>query len=275
MNKIAQTIAIASSVVLLTIAIVVIENKSYTPMERFLETSQTTKKSEAYVPDKIISDGGDLEYEFLSYELIDDEDIEKQTKYKAEYFRNGKVPSSDYVATVVDYAAMRRDYPKYDEYLLSNGEKGMTEAEAEEFERKHEADYSSEKHIKTKYLFIRCRITYIGGKSNEVSLGTFNFFLMSGDTLVGLNGPDCYFDRSQCSDADKRMSAEFFMYKFEKVGDSMECVFGGMLREDVDGLSKATAYYVGFQSENTYDCDQFNPAIDKKCIALNDLPKEP
>lgn len=55
----------------------------------------------------------------------------------------------------------------------------------------------------------------------------------------------------------------------------MECVFGGMLREDVDGLSKATAYYVGFQSENTYDYDQFNPAIDKKCIALNDLPKEP
>lgn len=271
--KKASLIVMALFVVASVISVMVIEKNRKSPQDRFLKTSQTVKQTDGYVPDKIISDGGDLEYEFLSYELIDDEDIEKQTKYKAEYFRNGKVPSSDYVATVVDYAAMRRDYPKYDEYLLSNGEKGMTEAEAEEFERKHEADYSSEKHIKTKYLFIRCRITYIGGKSNEVSLGTFNFFLMSGDTLVGLNGPDCYFDRSQCSDADKRMSAEFFMFKFEKVGDSMECVFGGMLREDVDGLSKATAYYVGFQSENTYDYDQFNPAIDKKCIALNDLPQ--
>ena len=275
MKKKAILIVIALIVIVAVVFVIKIEKKKTTPMERFLESSQTTQKPETYVPAKIISDGGDLEYEFLSYDLIDDKDIQTQTKYKAEYFNDGKLPSSDCVVKWTDYTAMRRDYPKYDEYLTSLGEKGMTVPEAEAFEREHEAEYTIEKHVKTKYLFVRCRITYIGGRSNEVSLGTFNYFVMNGDTMVGLNGPNCYFDHSQCSDADKRMSAEFWMYRFEKVGDSLECVFGGMLRDDVEGLSKATAYYVGFQSESSYDEDIFNPAIDKKCIALNDLPKEP
>ena len=66
------------------VLVINIEKNRKTPMERFLETSQTTNKSEGYVPVKILMDNKSIQYEFLSYELIDDKDIEKQTKYKAE-----------------------------------------------------------------------------------------------------------------------------------------------------------------------------------------------
>ena len=69
---------------------------------------------------------------------------------------------------------------------------------------------------------------------------------------------------------------DFFWYKFEKEGDSLECVLGIRLRGDrgVD-LSEDNSYYIGFESTASYsDYDQFNPEIDSRCVALDDLPKE-
>ena len=177
--------------------------------------------------------------------------------------RKSKTPmESDYVVKKVDHAAMRRDFPKYDEYVSSNCTKGMTYEEAEAFEREHEAEYSSEVHVKTKYFFIRCRITYIGGginESNEKCLTAFDFLIMNEDKIVGVNHPNCYFDLSEYTEG-KEQKIDSVYYKFKKVGDSIECILGGRLRDD----------------EVTYsDEDQFNPAIDVRCVALKDMPKEP
>ena len=276
MKKKLSVIVAALALVGLIAAVIAIERKSKTPMDRYLETTQTTKQQVKYTPAKIIDDDGGLQYEFLSYDLIDDKDIEKQTKYKAEYFDDGKLPPSDYVVKKVDHAAMRRDFPKYDEYVSSNCTKGMTYEEAEAFEREHEAEYSSEVHVKTKYFFIRCRITYIGGgitEGNEKCIGAFDFLIMNGDKIVGKSYPNCYFDHSQNTEGERK---RFNYYRFEKVGDSIECILGGRLRDDEDHFSEATGFYVGFQPSVTYsDEDQFNPAIDVRCVALKDMPKEP
>lgn len=267
----------AIAIVILVLAVTEIEKKSKTPMDRYLETSQTTKQPDNYIPAKIIDNDGGLQYEFLSYDVIDDKDIETQTKYKAEYFLDGKVPSSDYVVKKTDFDAMARDYPKFDEFRESHGTKGMTYEEYGVFLREHEDEYSTEVHVKAKYFFIRCRITYIGGginKSNEKWVGDFSFLVMNGHKMVGYEGPDCYFDHPQNTEGKERESY-FFVYKFEKVGDSIECILGGRLREDYDHFSEATGYYVGILPGVTYsDEDQFNPAIDSRCVALKDMPKE-
>ena len=277
MKKKAVLIFVVLFVIASVAAVIAIEKNSKTPMERFLETSQTTKQPDKYIPAKIIDYDGGLQYEFLSYELIDDKDIEKQKKYKAEYFIDGKVPPSDYVVKKVDYAAMRRDFPKYDEYVSSNCTKGMTYEEAEAFEREHEDEYSTEVHVKTKYYFIRCRITYVGGDindTNEKCLTAFDFLIMSGDKRVGECYQKCYFDFSKNIEG-KEQKGDAVYYKFGKIGDSIECVLGGRLIDENDCFSKATGYYVGFLPWSYDEAENCNPAIDSKFVALKDMPKEP
>lgn len=274
MKKKLSVIVAALALVGLIAAVIAIERKSKTPMDRYLETTQTTKQQVKYTPAKIIDNDGGLQYEFLSYDLIDDKDIETQTKYKAEYFDDGKLPPSDYVVKKVDHAAMRRDFPKYDEYVSSNCTKGMTYEEAEAFKREHEDEYSSEVHVKTKYFFIRCRITYIGGgitEGNEKCIGAFDFLIMNGNKMISASNPGCYIDHSQNTEGERK---RFNYYRFEKVGDSIECIIGIRLRDDEDHFSEATGYYVGFRPMLASDEDQFNPAIDKRCVALKDMPKQ-
>lgn len=281
MKKSATLIITAIISIILIMAVLVIESKSKTPMDRYMETSQPTGSSRSiiessYTPKEIISNGNNLKYEFLSYELIDDKDIAKQTKYRAEYFIDGKVPPADFIVEYIDHDAMARDYPKYDEFRKSDSEnkKGMTYEEADDFVREHEAEYRSYKHVKTKYLFVRCRITYTGNGRNEEWLSNFNVFAMRGNKVVGMSSPNCYFDHSQHTTGEEREN-EFFIYKFDNVGDSIECVLGCRLREDRIKLSEGTIYYIGFQPSVSYsDEDQFNPAVDRKCVALADIPKE-
>jgi hypothetical protein len=277
MKKKAVLIFVVLFVIASVAAVIAIEKNSKTPMERFLETSQTTKQPDNYIPAKIIDYDGGLQYEFLSYELIDDKDIEKQKKYKAEYFIDGKVPPSDYVVKKVDHAAMRRDFPKYDEYVSSNCTKGMTYEEYEEFMREHEDEYSSEVHVRTKYFFIRCRITYVGGDVNDTNRKclNFDFLIMNGDKRVGdSHNPNCYFDLSQNTEG-KEQKTDSVYYTFGKLGDSIECVLGGRLIDENDCFSKATGYYVGFLPWSYEEAEKCNPAIDSKFVALKDMPKEP
>ena len=278
MKKKAILIVIALIAIVAVVFVINIEKNRKTPMERFLETSQTTEKAKNYVPAKILMDNKNIQYEFLSYDLIDDKDIEKQTKYKAEYFVEGRVPPSDYVVKWTDFDAMARDYPKFDEYRESFGERGMTEAEKEEFMREHEAEYTIDKHVKTKYLFVRCRITYTGAGRNTHWMAQPHVFAMCGNTkaiTVSAGGSYCYFDHPQPALWEDGNRENFFWYKFEKEGESLECILGIRLRGDrgVD-LSKDNSYYIGFEPVGSDDEDNFNPAIDARCVALKDMPRE-
>ena len=96
---------------------------------------------------------------------------------------------------------------------------------------------------------------------------------MAGDKKVVESNPDCFFDHPQNTEGDERRK-HFFVYKFGKIGDSIECVVGGRLREDHHNFSEATAYYVGFFPGLYSEYEKVNPALDSRFVALKDMPKE-
>jgi len=215
-----------------------------------------------------------LKYEFLSYDLIDDTEIGKQTKYKAEYFVDGRIPDAELIKEYVDYDAMARDYPKYAEYINSDYDdpKGMTNEEAVKFMREHEAEYTKTKKIRAKYLFVRCRITYLGGGPKEQELNESWIFTMRGGDQYGGALFDCYFEHAQNSSE----RPYFFSYRFNKVGDSVECVMGSRITNEYTELQDDAAYYIGlppgvFESSTGFN---YKNMYGELYFALGDLPKE-
>lgn len=215
-----------------------------------------------------------LKYEFLSYELIDGTEIGKQTKYKSEFFRDGRIPDAELVTKYTDYKAMARDYPEYAEYINSDYDdpKGMTNEEAEKFEREHEAEYTKTKKLRAKYLFVRCRITYLGGGPREQEVTDLDVFSIRGAEQIGSDIFDCYFDHTQNS-TEKEC---FFKYRFNKVGDSVECVMGSRLTNDYTELQDDAAYYIGLPPSAFDSSIGFNykNMYGELYFAISDLPKE-
>lgn len=215
-----------------------------------------------------------LKYEFLSYDLIDDTEIGKQTKYKAEYFVDGRIPDAELIKEYVDYEAMARDYPKYAEFRNSEYDdpKGMTCEEAERFVREHEAEYTKTKKLRAKYLFVKCRITYLGGGPKEQFLNNSWIFTMRGGDQYGGALFDCYFEHAQNSSE----RPYFFSYRFNKVGDSVECVMGSRITNEYTELQDDAAYYIGlppgaFESSTGFN---YKNMYGELYFALGDLPKE-
>ena len=215
-----------------------------------------------------------LKYEFLSYDLIDDTEIGKQTKYKAEYFVDGRIPDAELIKEYVDYDAMARDYPKYAEFRNSEYDdpKGMTCEEAERFVREHEAEYTKTKKLRAKYLFVKCRITYLGGGPKEQFLNESWIFTMRGGDRYGGALFDCYFEHAQNSSE----RPYFFSYRFNKVGDSVECVMGSRITNEYTELQDDAAYYIGlppgaFESSTGFNYKNMYGGL---YFALGDLPKE-
>ena len=97
---------------------------------------------------------------------------------------------------------------------------------------------------------------------------------MRGNKLLDDVEINCYFDHSQHTDEEHR-THDFFLYKFDRVGDSIECVLGCRLTGEYYDLSEDNTYYIGFRPGVSYsDNDQFNPAIDSRCVAIADMPEE-
>ena len=213
-----------------------------------------------------------LKYEFLSYDLIDDTEIGKQTKYKAECFVDGRIPDAELIKEYVDYDAMARDYPKYAEFRKSDYDdpKGMTDEEAERFEQEHKAEYTKTKKLRAKYLFVKCRITFLGG-SKEQDLNDNYVFALRGYEQMGARF-DCYFDHTQNSYEEPY----FFRYRFNKVGDSVECVLGRRFTNEHTELQDDVAYYIGLPPSAFDSSIGFNykKMYGELYFAISDLPKE-
>ena len=97
---------------------------------------------------------------------------------------------------------------------------------------------------------------------------------MRENRLVGESNNYCYFDHSQHNAGEERKN-EFFIYRFDKIGDSIECVLGCRLIGDDIDMSEENTYYIGFQPSVSYsDYEQFNPAIDSRCVAIADMPND-
>ena len=161
--------------------------------------------------------------------------------------------------------------PKFDEWRKSDCTKGMTGGEYEEFMRIHEPEYTIDKHVKTKYLFVKCRITFLGGGSKEQDLNDNYVFALRGYEQMSERF-DCYFDHTQNSYEEPY----FFRYRFNKVGDSVECVLGRRFTNEHTELQDDVAYYIGLPPSAFDSSIGFNykKMYGELYFAISDLPKE-
>lgn len=303
MKKKVLPFVIIISAFIVIVSVMIIEKNNKTPVERYLDTSQNAENSinepsaESYisittVDSSLVSDVEDTrsegvsgavlntthtaQYEFLSYEFVEDVDIASQTKYAGEYFYDGTVPDPDYLVEYTDYLAMRKDYPEVDEYISSNYEKGMTASEYQAFLDQHLDEYTTSFHPKTKYLFLKCRISNVSNGSIIEYINDLRIIMMNEGNIIGIPTEfNCYFDHSKNTTGDERIH-NYFQYRFEP-GETIECVIGCSIREDPRiemDLSKEYSYYIGFLPIGLDNLNQLNPSIDEGFVLLDSLQKE-
>lgn len=259
--------------------IAIIESNKKTPIARYTETIQTSNTS---VDDAqsdsasarvlkdlaVFNNSHTVKYEFLSYEIVDDININDHTEYNGEFFIEGKIPDSNSLVDYVDYQKMREDYPDVDEYIKSNGNSGMTAVEYQKFLEQHLSEYTISKHPKTKYVFVHCRLTNISQDSVDEYINALSIVGVRNSLIVGAGEFSSYFDASQHIEGEDRIH-NYFRYTFHKSGESIECVIGCELREEFFDFSEGVQYFIGFLPIGLESYDQLDPSIDKGFVALN------
>lgn len=277
MKKSIKAFVIILSVIAVSITITLIETNRKSPVDRFAEIARTTDNAyggsakESFKT--IYNKNQTVKYEFRSFELIEDSDIAKQNKYHEEYFYEGHFPDPNYKEEFVDFQSMRRDYPNVDKYLSSNGSKGMTDSEYEEFYEQHVAEYTTNRHPKTKYMFFHCRITNISDGPLEEYINSIVILAMRDGKNVGYAEIGCYFDHPQNTKGEERIH-DYCLYRFKDNGDYIECVIGCELKETYVDFSDNNDYYIGIYPIGFDSNNAFNPEIDSNFIKLSLLPRE-
>ena len=296
-------ITVTVLLIALIVSVIVIEKNNMAPTERFEESSQSTDNNEqdssnmsenSDVSDiseatdtqtkAIINNTHTAQYEFLSYDIVEDTDIADQTKYKGEYFDDspaynaglvvdyyldGHIPNPNYLKKYIDFEAMERDIPELYEYHSSNGTKGMTDSEYQKLMDNPPEKYITFRHPKTKYLFLHCRVTNVSDDELYEPIHELIVIGRRGDDYVGGSSWLNYYDYPRYE--GKGLAQQW--YHFEKAGDVLECVIGWEITEDEIDFSEDTKYYVGFLPVGS-DSDEINPAMVPSFVEVNSLPRE-
>lgn len=183
-----------------------------------------------------------IEIELINCEMIEDVDIENQTKYCAEYFYSGELPDAKYLKEYTDYEAIKKECPELCE-LWENGSNSVEEMQ-EVYNRNLDiiSKHTTMKHPKTRYFFVECRITNPSTKMNETCLD-LDIFIKSEEEYLDMQECTCYFDKAVNLEGDERTN-RFFWYPFA-AGEVLECVIGFEIEEVWNEEEK---YYVGIQT---------------------------
>ena len=263
------------------VSVVVTEQNSRSPVERSLNAAGANADRISSGSDgiegtdtlsaEILNNTHTARYEFLSCDIFDDANIALQTEYKEDFYEGGCLPDPDYLTEYTDYQSMMNDYPEVGEFISSNGNSGMTEAEYFEFLDKHLDEYTVIRHPESEYIFLRCRITNLKDTENTEYIGNLRVFAMCGDELEAVAEAGLYFDKPQNTEDGKRLM-EPVVYTF-KPGETIECVVGFLLTDYQQGLEGDITYFTGFEPAGLENYSQLNPAADKSFVALSDLPK--
>lgn len=205
-----------------------------------------------------------LSIEILSCEMIEDIDIENQTTYKAEWFCTGELPDAEYTEKYIDRDAIKEACPELRD-LWENDNYTMEETK-EIYNRNLDVieQHTKMLHPKTRYYFVKCRITNLFGKINETSL-ELDIFISPDDNeylALATHESAVYFDKAIYTTGEER-EKRFFWYAFEE-DEVLECVLGYEIKEEWNENEK---YYLGVQT----------PGVDvwtQKNTQLVPLPKE-
>ena len=253
MKKVIMIILLCISVTGTIFAVNAIESKKETPEERKQQREQkedSGKKTDVQDRKVILSDSRSLELEFLSYEIIEDTEIEKQDTYKAEFFYHGELPDADYQEEVIDYERAEKECPELRDIWGEDSEDKYTGEEVKEIYDKHIGTYTSMQHPKTRYLFVKCQITNLRDKSVEESLSLEHGIVSKDGTEYVYRDGGIYFDKPQHTDGEDRTHS-FFFYNFEP-GETLECTLGVEIKQQ---YGEDEEYYIGWKpldwDENT------------------------
>lgn len=236
-------------VIVSVFSIWLIEKNKKPPAERNQQKDiEITKSSEAVSqtvtseePKENVIKTTSLKYELLSYEIIADTDIEKQISYQAEYFRNGELPDSDYTEEIIDYEAVEKECPELkamweeSESYTVQEVKDIYQANIDVIQK-----YTSFKHPKTQYLFVKCKISNRSGRKMDTDLTLYSFVVSADGKNSAYSDNQCYFDKAVNVVGDMRDS-RFFWYTFDE-DETIECTLGFAIKEEFGANEQ---FYVG------------------------------
>lgn len=205
---------------------------------------------------KAIYDSG-LKYEFLSYEIVDEDDLLEQTKYKSENFYNG-IPSSDYQVEYIDYEAVKAECPELRDMWENENDYSVEEVkQIYQDNIDYIEKYTYSYHPETKYIFIKCKITNTLENTDEFSIYPRIYVEKADGTEFNSQEAIIYFDEAENTEGEERLK-RFFCRKFTG-GEVLECTLGFQVQET---YGEDEVYYIGFTIANTHMIESINdPAI--------------
>ncbi len=207
-----------------------------------------------------------MEYEFVSYEIMEDTDIATQTKYDRAYFYSGELPNPNELEEYRDIEAIKAESPELKD-LWENNDKYTNEESAEIFNNNIAIinKYTGMVHIKTHYVFINCHLTNTSDKARNVYMNEMRFVLSAPDMeQFRIHDSMCYFDAATHTQGDDRVHS-FFCYTLQP-GETLNCIIGFQAKEEIDNQQ----YYFGFTDGQMEERGE-NPIRGKYMIKLSDL----
>lgn len=163
-----------------------------------------------------------------------------------------------------DTEAIKAEYPELKD-VWENDDAYTDEETAEIFYNNIDIinKYTNMIHFKTRYVFIKCRITNTSDKEMDVYMSNISFILSSPDKEKSLTHDNdmCYFDASSHTQGDDRVH-NFFAYTFQP-GETLNCTIGFPVKEEIENQE----YYFGINNQGD------NPVKGNCVIKLYDLEK--
>ena len=197
-----------------------------------------------------------ITYEFVDCDMIEDTEIEMQTRYPAEFFIDSALPDANYQTDLLwDYEKM------YEEY----------NALTDPYARQDAGDkYRIEGHPKSRYYFVKMRIENESVESREIVLSDLYLiqtnraksYAVTTDNII-------YFDKTQYVENPDRLS--WFTWYTMKPKEVLECVIGYEIDEhSLYDLHEERLMYIGTISVEMLD-SWVNPVLSKTVVPLYDL----
>lgn len=216
---------------------------------------------------------GNVSYEFLSVDIIEDTEIETQTKYPAEYFYDGVLPDADYQKKVFDYEKAVSQAPELED-IFTNSLDYTAEEYTEIYNRYADVIEGCEcvRHPKTRYYFVRMRIRNESeDRAREISVGELYAVVTNTSRKARKTRESVvYFSEPQHTEGEDRTHS-FFLYNLQQ-GETLACTVGFAVREDWI-YPKDQYVYAGLVSAEMAS-EWVNPAVVcRTVVPLYDLPQ--
>lgn len=218
-----------------------------------------------------------ITYEFVDCDMIEDTEIEMQTRYPAEFFIDSALPDANYQTDLLwDYEKMYEEIPELEdikEIVLNpyNYTEEEYNALTDPYARQDAGDkYRIEGHPKSRYYFVKMRIENESVESREIVLSDLYLiqtnraksYAVTTDNII-------YFDKTQYVENPDRSQLVYMVY------NETERSIGSVIGYEIDehslyDLHEERLMYIGTISVEMLD-SWVNPVLSKTVVPLYDL----